>query len=42
MKRFFVALVGLLALCIFIRDFSGSTATAQAAEPTVAKAELIP
>lgn len=42
MKRFFVALVALLALCVFIQSFSASTASDQKTEPTVAKAELIP
>ena len=42
MKRFFVALVALLALCVFIQSFSASTASDQKTEPTLAKAELIP
>lgn len=45
MKRFVVALVAILALCVFIRDFSGSNASAQANdEPraSLSKAELIP
>lgn len=42
MKRFFVALVALLALFVFIQNFSASTASAQNTETNIAKAELIP
>ena len=40
MKRFVVALVGLLALFTFIRDYSGGSATAQSPKATVMSAEI--
>lgn len=40
MKRFVVALVGLLALFTFIRDYSGGAATAQSPKATVMSAEI--
>jgi len=39
-KRFVVALVGLLALFTFIRDYSGGSATAQSPKATVMSAEI--
>jgi hypothetical protein len=42
MKRFVVALVALLAVIVFIRDFKGSGPSAADAAPQAAHAEIIP